>query len=95
MVRLKTKMVTSNPTIETSLITLQASLLTFLIPPNTTIYLLGWLFFVVHWLNQVLKKKSCCGVVVIMLVLHIKALQFDPGQQQFFDFNQKKHRHNI
>ena len=27
--------------------------------------------------------SSCCGVVVITLVLHTKGPQFDPGQQQF------------
>ena len=28
-------------------------------------------------------KDSCCGVVVITLVLHTKGPQFDPGQQHF------------
>ena len=28
-------------------------------------------------------RNSCCGVVVITLVLHTKGLQFDPGQQHY------------
>ena len=32
------------------------------------------------------KPQGCCGVVVITLVLHTKGPQFDPGQQQKFNF---------
>ena len=44
------------------------------------------LIYIIYIVRKKLYQSSCCGVVVITLVLHTKGPQFDPGQQHLLRF---------